>query len=512
MKPQSIDRRRLLAATAGICASPQLVCAQQTPGWVIEPGDAPEPMREMRGAWIATVDNIDWPSRPGLPPAQAQQEMITLLDRLSAAGINAVFFQVRPAADALYPSELEPWSDYLTGEMGKPPQEEWDPLEFTVRAAHARGMELHAWFNPFRAHHPSSKSPISAGHLSRRRPELVHRYGRHLWMDPGLQGVHDHSLAVITDVVRRYDVDGVHLDDYFYPYKEQQNGRTIEFPDTASYAAYRKAGGRLKLEDWRRDNVNRFVRRLNDEVHRVRSDVRFGISPFGIWRPGHPKQIRGFDAYAELYADALRWWKAGWVDYLAPQLYWKINARSQSYPVLLHWWADQNVKGRHLWAGNYTSRIEIGGGGWSPREILEQIRLTRKEAGASGNIQFSAKAILQNRGRIADSLASELYAQPALPPASPWLGGAAPAAPMLSVSGRPGQEGIILAPGPGPARVSTWIVQRRSGRGWRTELLPGTAERAPIFLLPQTEPPGEINIAGAGRTGLRSPWVRVRPA
>ncbi|MDQ8149789.1 MAG: family 10 glycosylhydrolase, partial [Gemmatimonadota bacterium] len=322
---------------------------------------APAPVREFRGVWVASVSNIDWPSRPGLPTDSAQRELLAILDRAQTSGLNAVILQVRPSGDALYESTLEPWSEYLTGRQGLAPRPRWDPLAFAVTEAHRRGLELHAWFNPYRAKHSSAKTPLASSHLATRRGRLVHRYGQQVWMDPGEPEVLAHTVRVVLDVVRRYDIDGVHLDDYFYPYPEKtRRGRPIVFPDAGAFARYRARGGRLAKDDWRRANVDSLVRTLHDGIHRVKPWVKFGVSPFGIWRPGYPAGIRGFDAYAELYADARTWAREGWVDYLSPQLYWPSGRPEQSYPDLLRWWGEQNTLGRHLWPGNFTSRVGDG--------------------------------------------------------------------------------------------------------------------------------------------------------
>jgi uncharacterized lipoprotein YddW (UPF0748 family) len=279
--------------------------------------------REFRGAWVAVVNNIDWPSRKGLTTEQQQTELRAIIDRCAQLKLNVVIFQVRPACDALYPSKLEPWSEYLTGTPGQGPHPAWDPLEFAIREAHARGMELHAWFNPFRARHSTGSKTVTAPtHVSKTRPQLVKKYGTHLWLDPGLAEVHDLSARVILDVVTRYDVDGIHVDDYFYPYPEKDPAKKeIPFPDDESFAAYQRAGGKLARDDWRRDNVNRFIARMYREVKAAKPWVKVGISPFGIYRPGHPAQIKGFDQYDKLYADPRAWLAQGSLDYLAPQLY-----------------------------------------------------------------------------------------------------------------------------------------------------------------------------------------------
>ncbi len=374
--------------------------------------DPPAAKPEFRGVWVATVANIDWPSKKGLPAEQQKSELVAMFDKFRDLHFNAVVFQVRPMCDALYESKLEPWSEFLTGEQGKSPG--YDPLAFAVAEAHKRGLELHAWFNPYRAWAPAAKGEPAANHLVKTRPDLAKKYGKHHWLNPTNPEVSKHSLAVILDVVRRYGVDGVHMDDYFYPYPEKDAaGAEIPFPDDDAWEAYRKAGGKLARADWRRDAVNRFVRDLYTQVHEAKPWVQVGVSPFGIWRPGHPEGIAGFDQYDKLYADARLWLAEGWVDYLSPQLYWPIRQEKQSFPKLLDWWAGQNAKHRHLWPGIYTSK-------YPPAEIVEQIELTRSGGKADGVIHFSAKSILENRRGIADEL-KKLYAEPAKVPDSPWL-------------------------------------------------------------------------------------------
>ena len=366
---------------------------------------------DFRGVWVATVNNIDWPSRRDLSVEEQKRELIAILDQVSALRLNAVMLQVRPAADALYASSLEPWSEYLTGQMGRPPVPLYDPLAFAVTEAHARGLQLHAWFNPFRAHHPSGRSPIDELHISRTHPELVRRYGRYLWLDPGEEAVRRWSEAVILDVVRRYDIDGVHLDDYFYPYPEKDaDGDEIEFPDEVPWSRYRAGGGTLTRANWRRDNINRFVRELYAQVKAARPYMQVGISPFGIWRPGSPEQIRGFDAYASIYADSRLWLQQGWVDYLAPQLYWPIGKPQQSFPVLLRWWTAQSTLGRPIWPGLSVSRLASPSRpkGWPAAEIAEQMRIARTTRGAGGFILFSMRALMEDRGGVDAAVIAEL--------------------------------------------------------------------------------------------------------
>ena len=320
----------------------------------------PQPVREFRGAWVATVGNIDWPSEKGLSSGQQQAELLAILDRAVQLKLNAVIFQVRPACDAMYASKIEPWSEYLTGTMGRAPQPYYDPLAFAIAEAHKRGLELHAWFNPYRARVLGTGSPTSPDHISKRRPQLVRQYGKFLWLDPGEKQVQDYSLSVIMDVVKRYDVDGIHFDDYFYPYKEKDAaGKEMDFPDDASWRRF-GAGGKLSRDDWRRENVNRFIERVYTSIKSSKPWVKFGVSPFGIWRPGYPAQVKGFDSYAELYADSRKWLANGWVDYFAPQLYWSIDSPEQSFPALLRWWAVQNTRGRLLVAGMNTTAAGRG--------------------------------------------------------------------------------------------------------------------------------------------------------
>ncbi|MDF1502023.1 family 10 glycosylhydrolase [Roseisolibacter sp. H3M3-2] len=502
---------RLLAAAAlallSACA-PALVPAPAA-GGAAEPPPLP---REFRAAWVATVANIDWPSRPGLPTAEQQRELVAILDRAKALNLNAIVLQVRPATDAIYPSALEPWSEYLTGEMGKAPAPAWDPLEFAVRESHERGIELHAWFNPYRARQVGAKSAVAATHVSRTRPDLVREYGRMQWMDPGEPETQAHSLRVILDVVKRYDVDGVHLDDYFYPYKVAgPGGKPLDFPDSASYARYAAGGGTLGRDDWRRRNVDEFVRRMYDEVKRAKPWVKVGISPFGIARPGQPEQACCFDQYSELYADARKWLREGWLDYWTPQLYWKISAPQQSYPMLLKWWAAENVKGRHLWPGNFTSRVVDG----SPQqftvaEIDSQVRLTRAQPGATGNVHFSMKALMRNPGGLTDTLQAGVYAQPALIPESPWMPGRTPGRPQVRVAaGVPGQTLLELSPAAGEQRPWQWVVRARHGGTWTTEVVPGASARTAVPAPATRGAPDEVLVFALDPAGRAGPSARV---
>ena len=426
----------------------------------------PPPAREFRGAWLVTVANKDWPSRPGLPVAEQKAELTDLLDRAAQLKLNAIIFQVRPSCDALYASSIEPWSEYLTGTMGEAPQPFYDPLAFAIEEAHRRGLELHAWFNPFRALHPDAKSPVAPNHISRTHPELVRPYGKQLWLDPGEPAVRTYVLGVIMDVVRRYDVDGVQLDDYFYPYPEKDAaGRELGFPDDASWQKYGLAS-RLSREDWRRANINAFIQGIYQNIKAVKPWVKFGISPFGIWRPMNPPQIRGMDAYTKIYADSRKWFASGWLDYFSPQLYWSMDVPQQSFPVLLNWWAGQNAWGRHLWPGLYAANV---GEKWGPDEIARQIAATRRQPGAGGEIFFRLRSLTDNAG-LADVVRAA-YSQPALVPASPWLAGAPPATPRLVV-GEDSRWALRLRWESTGQPARWWVLQFRTNQVWTTEILP----------------------------------------
>ncbi|MDB5098149.1 MAG: hypothetical protein JWM80_2570 [Cyanobacteria bacterium RYN_339] len=480
---------------------------------------APPISREFRGAWVATVANIDWPSRAGLPPAQQQAELIAILDRSVALKLNAVVLQVRPACDALYDSPYEPWSEFLTGRMGKAPVPYYDPLAFAVAQAHARGLELHAWFNPYRARMPDS-GPAAPNHISKTRPDLVKPYGKYLWLDPGEPDVQAHSLRVMLDVVHRYDIDAVHMDDYFYPYREplytvgRRSGlnktRYQPFPDDASYGRYRAAGGALNRDDWRRDNVNHFIQTLYREVKQAKPWVKVGLSPFGIWKPGNPKQIKGMSQYDAIYADARLWLRAGWCDYFVPQLYWPIENPDQSYPVLLDWWTKQNFQGRHLWPGLFTSRVgDDSGSPWDPKQVLFQIAWTRLNPGASGHVHFSMKSLMANRSGLSDRLVEKPYAASALVPASPWLAGKRPAKPLVTFVRDPRKLSLAADWQSGDERAPwLWAVYVEKGTTWTTHVLPAGQHTLELDFAPGAPLPHAMEVAAVDRCGIESDRAR----
>lgn len=400
-------------------------------------GELPPIPREFRAAWVATVDNIDWPSKNNLTTEQQQAELRTLITKAKAMKLNALVLQVRPSADAMYPSKLEPWSEFLTGQTGRAPNPWWDPLEYAVQQCHKAGIELHCWFNPYRAVHTVQKGPVSSDHIARANPEVVKTYAGYRWMDPGEPLVQKRSLEVMFDVVERYDIDGIHIDDYFYPYPIYDgNKQKIEFPDGPSFSRYQSGGGKLTRADWRRQNVDNFIKDLHDGIKKRKSYVKFGISPFGIARPGVPSGIvAGIDQYNDLFADAEKWLQLGWCDYYSPQLYWAIDKAPQSYPKLLKYWISVNPFERHIWPGLYTSRTDPGADNWKASEIVNQVRLSRELQSTAGNVHFSFKSLQKNWNNVASTLSGSTYASDAFVPESPWLDDEQPAKAKVSTSG-----------------------------------------------------------------------------
>ncbi|HEX7574526.1 MAG TPA: family 10 glycosylhydrolase [Bacteroidota bacterium] len=389
------------------------------------------PKREFRGAWLATVANIDWPRSPGDPADLQKTQLTTLLDALRAAGISSVIFQVRPECDAFYQSTIEPWSYYLTGTQGVAAS--YDPLQFAVDEAHKRGMELHAWFNPYRAVRVIGLFPIALNHVSVLHPDWILTFpaDNQKLLDPGLPQVRSYVARVVSDIVRRYDVDGLHADDYFYPY----SGITKQ--DSATFANFSR--GIPDIGSWRRDNVNLLMAQIADSVKAIKPWVKFGMSPFGIWKSGVPPGIKGLDAYNEIYGDAMAWLHQHSIDYLTPQLYWKIGG-PQDYAALMAWWADSVAAyGRHLYTGNQFVTS------YSTAELPNQLALNRGNPKVGGQILFSANGITSDALAFADSLKSHQYRYPALAPVMGWKDTTPPYMP----------RGIRYAalPGGGPAAL-----------------------------------------------------------
>lgn len=401
---------------------------------------AQSPKREFRGAWIATVANIDWPSKPGLSSIQQQEEFIRRIDQLKSLGCNTVIVQIRPAADALYASSIEPWSYYLTGRQGTKPFPYYDPLTFMIDETHKRNMEFHAWFNPFRALVSSTSNPNPATHITHTHPDWIINYGGKAYLDPGIPQVREYVVKVICDVVKRYDIDAVHLDDYFYPYRVA--GR--EFGDQKSFARY---GQGTDKNDWRRGNINLFISILNSNIKNIKPWVKLGVSPFGVWRnqsndPNGSATRAGQTTYDDLYADVLLWLRNGWIDYLLPQLYWEHGNRAASFDVLLPWW-QAHTYGRGVYYGLGVYRmLNARSGPWSTAdELLSQIKDIREYPGTGFSFYSSSNFDKLHNG-LADSLQGYCTASPALPPTMKWIDSTAPVAPTLKAI--PSSQGTLL--------------------------------------------------------------------
>ncbi len=421
---------------------------------------------EFRGAWVATVANINWPSKPGLSVDSQKLEATVILDRMKSMNFNAVIFQARPQADALYQSALEPWSYFLTGEQGRAPEPFYDPLVYWIDQAHLRGMDLHVWVNPYRAHHISG-SEVSSKSLVK-HPVLgkaIHRLANgYYWFEPTNKNTQDHSYAVIMDIVKRYNIDGIHMDDYFYPYPSYNNDK--DFPDDEGYKTYVNQGGKLSRGDWRRDAVNKFVKRVHLGIKKEKPYVLFGISPFGIWRPGYPASIKGFDQYDQLYADVRLWTHEGWLDYLAPQLYWPINQIPQSFPILLNWWHEQNLKSKHIWPGisvaNRDSLAMID-------EAFNKIMISRGMKPSDSGILHWSIAPHMKFDTLAKALKKGPYIDQALIPQSPWIDKKAPQAPKLKIENS--ETGLkIFWSHPEKSNLSRAVVFKKYKNIWEYEI------------------------------------------
>ncbi len=384
-------------------------------------GQSP-PKHELRGAWIATFTNIDWPSANSLSVAAQQAELLQLLDQLRATGINAVYFQVRSQCDAMYESQLEPWSADLTGRQGRAPEPAFDPLAFLIAACRQRGLEVHAWFNPFRAvANTGNLASFAPTHIARTRPEWLLAQGSLRILDPGIPPVRDYVIGVLLDVLRRYDVDGIHFDDYFYPYPPAAGAA---FNDDATFAADPR--GFTNRQDWRRDNINLFIQRSHESIRAVKPWVKFGVSPFGIWRNRNSDPLgsatNGLQSYSDIYADSRKWIQQAWVDYLTPQIYWSVGFGVADYGILLPWW---NALGgsRHIYSGMAAYKVNNGGtdNNWNqPAQLPNQVRLNRQQPQVRGQTFFSTRSVLGNPLGVRDALRDDLFRTPALLPPMPW--------------------------------------------------------------------------------------------
>jgi len=385
------------------------------------------PKYEFRAVWVATVVNIDWPSKPGLSTKEQQNEIIAILNMHQKLGMNAIILQVRPAADAFYQSKLEPWSMYLSGTQGQRPKPFYDPLEFWIKESHARGMELHAWLNPYRVAQKSSE-PLSVNHIAFRHPEWILKYGNKLYFDPGLPETRDFVIKVVKDIVARYDVDAIHFDDYFYPYPLKE-----DFPDTTSFAKYNRGFQAENKADWRRENVDIIIKTLNDTIKATKLWVKFGISPFGIWRniaddPRGSNTTAGTTNYDQLYADVIKWQRKGWIDYLLPQLYWQIGHPTVDFEMLANWWKN-HLYNRAMYIGHGVYKIDSASTTkeWAmPGELPKQIKLLRAIPEIQGSAFYSSKHFNRNLMGLQDSLTLSLNRKPAIIPPMKWIDNSPP--------------------------------------------------------------------------------------
>lgn len=381
---------------------------------------SPYPKREFRGAWIQAVNG----QFRGIPTEKLKQTLIDQLNSLQGAGINAIIFQVRPEADALYASQLEPWSRFLTGVQGQAPSPYWDPMQFMIDECHKRGMEFHAWINPYRVK-TSLKSELSPNHLYNIHPEWFVTYNNQLFFDPALPESRRHICMVVADIVSRYDVDAIHMDDYFYPYP----AKGMDFPDDASFARY--GGGFTNRADWRRSNVNILIQKIHETIRGLKPWVKFGISPFGIYRneKNDPlgSKTNGLQNYDDLYADVLLWARNGWVDYNIPQIYWQIGHPVADYETLVKWWA-KNTENRPLFIGQSVMNTIQNADPKNPsmNQLPRKMALERAYQTIGGSCQWPASAVVENAGKYRDALVQEYHKYPALVPVFDFMDDKAP--------------------------------------------------------------------------------------
>ena len=405
------------------------------------------PKREMRAVWIATVENIDWPSMKQLTTEQQKEEMIAILDAAKEYNMNAVVFQIRPDADALYASELEPWSEWLSGKQGEAPNPYYDPLQFTIDECRKRGLDVHVWLNPYRAIQNIDKTIPAPNHVANTHPEWMLTYGKKKYFDPGIPAVRNHVASVVSDLVKRYDIDAIHFDDYFYPYKITG----IEFPDENSFKKFGEGFGPQQKEDWRRNNVDLIIRQLHDSIKSIKPWVEFGISPFGVWRnkkndPNGSETRAGVSNYDDLYADILKWQQEKWIDYVTPQLYWYIGKEVADYAILAKWWAEHSY-GCNIYIGQALYLLDPSSKepSWrSSDEITKQLSLNRSIPGVNGSMYFSAKFLNKNPLSVKENLLKEHYRFPALTPANPMVVPINPDKPINAIVQKEGKN-IVLS-------------------------------------------------------------------
>ncbi|QNA46067.1 family 10 glycosylhydrolase [Lacibacter sediminis] len=389
------------------------------------------PKRELRSAWLSTFLNLDWPSTATRTVQEVKDSVIKMLDLQQQSGINAIYFQVRNECDAVYRSSIEPWSASVTGTQGIAPAAGFDPLQFMIDECRKRGIEIHAWFNPYRAvNNYNSIGSYAASHVANQHPNWLLAQGSLRILNPGIPEVRDYVLSVVMDVLRRYDVDGIHYDDYFYPYPGA-GGTSSRFNDDATFASYPR--GFSNKNDWRRDNINIFIQRSYDSIKAIKPWVKFGVSPFGIWQNQRSdaagSATTGLQSYSDVYADTKKWLQQGWVDYVTPQIYWSTGFNTASYSVLVPWW-NNNAYGRHVYVGHALYKLNADAdrdpNWYNASQINKQIRLNRTYSNIHGSTFFRSQYFSSNPLKFRDSLTEYLYATPALLPTMPWRDSEAP--------------------------------------------------------------------------------------
>jgi len=372
--------------------------------------------REMRAVWIATVNNIDWSPKNEFEPYRQREAMLQMLDTLEALKINTLIFQIRPTADAFYLSQYEPWSRFLTGTNGVAPNPFYDPLEFVITEAHKRNIEVHVWLNPYRLLNSDDTTLLNPEHLFFKNPKIFVKYGTQYYFNPAYKETRQYLKNIVADIVSRYDIDAVHIDDYFYPYPIKGE----EFPDEEQFREDNR--GFTNKNDWRRDNVNLVIDMISKTIKEIKPWVEFGVSPFGVWR-NKSRDPKGSDTkaltnYDDLYADVLKWLKEGKIDYVMPQLYWEIGHKNADYSVLADWW-NNNSYGRNLYIGLYASNLGVGQGVWREgNELQRQMNFNQKFANIQGVGLYSAVALMENRSGICDVLKNSFFKYYALVPAN----------------------------------------------------------------------------------------------
>lgn len=433
--------------------------------------------REFRAMWVASVYNLTFPTSSSLNSTQLRAELQSIVDTAASVGLNAIVFQIRPESDALYRSAIEPWSRFLTGTQGNDPG--IDPLEVLLALAHERAIEVHAWINPYRGA-ADTRFTIAANSVTRTLAQHAIRYNNQIVMNPGASEVRAHIVRVVRDVATRYPVDGIHFDDYFYPYPDAMG---TAFADDSAYNAYRAGGGALSKLDWRRDNVNRMIAESSAAAREAQPSIRFGVSPFGIYRPGMPAGIVGLDAFNVISCDPLAWVRAGSVDYISPQLYWPSTQTPQSYNTLLPWWAEQTNGRAYVFAGNDITKIGSTPA-WTLDEIRTQVRTSRanRDRGSLGNVFFQGRQILRDTMGVATMLRRDFYGTPALPP--PILAAVGAIEPPTAM----GAQGSMTVTHSAPATIRAWTLYRFD---------PGSSTFALTRIVNAT--PNPITMLSAGR-------------